>query len=128
MIIASMHPRRYQTIVASETNAIVVDTSKDGIGGHTGFKPQELLEAALASCANLTLRVVAEKLGIPVAVLTTTVELDSSKPGKPEFTVQIALEGDMDDAQRQQLLKSVRLCPVSKIFASPISVAYTSLD
>jgi len=128
MINASMHSRRYQTIVANETNAIVVDTNKDGLGGHKGFKPQELLEAALASCTNLTLRVVAEKLGIPIDGLTSTVAMDSSKPGVTEFSVKIEVAGDMDEAQRQQLLKSVRLCPVSKIFAAPISVSYASLD
>jgi putative redox protein len=128
MIIASMHTRRYQTVVANDMNAIVVDTNKYGCGGQTGFKPQELLEAALAACANLTLRVVAEKQGIPVAGLTTTVALDSSNPGVTQFAVKIAMEGDMDDARRQQLLKSVRLCPVSKIFASPISVVYSAPD
>jgi putative redox protein len=123
-----MSSHRYQTVVSNDANAIVVDTMKDGVGGASGFKPAELLEAALAACTNLTLRITAEKLGLPLSGLTTTVRMNPAKPGTTEFAVDVVLEGDMSEGQRQQLLKSVRLCPVTKILNSPISVVYSGAD
>lgn len=122
MISASMHSTPYQTVVSNGTNALLADTKKENIGGHTGFKPQELLEAALAACTNLTLRIAAEKLGIPLTHMATTVDTDTATPGLSRFILSIDLQGEMSEAQRLQLLKSIRLCPVSKIFSHPISI------
>lgn len=122
MVSATLHANAYQTIVSNGSHALVVDTVKDGKGGRTGFNPHELLEAALAACTNLTLRVVAEKLGIAVSGLTTRVAMDTSQPGATAFCLHVAVEGDMTEEQRRQLLKSVRLCPVSRILLSPISI------
>lgn len=123
MVSATLHAEPYQTIVSNGRNTLVVDTLKEGKGGQTGFKPHELLEGALAACTNLTVRIVAEKLGITVSGLRTEVVMSSTQPGATEFSLQVAMEGDMTDEQRRQLLKAVRLCPISKILSSPISIA-----
>lgn len=127
MIKASMHGQRYQTVVSSANHSLVVDTAKNDWGGMSGFKPQELLEASLAACVNLTLRMAAEKLDIPVAGLTTFVDLDGSNPERTDFSVRIEIAGILDDEQRQQLLKSTRLCPVSRILSAPISIDYAGM-
>jgi putative redox protein len=124
MIKASMHEQRYQTVVSSPINSLVVDTTKNDWGGTSGFKPHELLEAALAACVNLTLRISAERLGIPIAGLTTFVEMDGADSRQTDFSVQVEIDGELSEAQRQQLMKTTRLCPVSKILSAPISISY----
>jgi putative redox protein len=119
-----MHDQKYQTVVCSPLAAIVADTEKNGVGGAAGFRPHELLEAALAACTNLTLRISAEKLGIALAGLNTVVEMDSTRPDVTNFLLKVEIAGDLSDEQKRQLLKSVRLCPVSKIFSRPIAVVY----
>jgi putative redox protein len=122
MISASMHSTPYQTLVSNGRNALVADTKKEDIGGHTGFKPQELLEAALAACTNLTLRIASEKLGIPVTGIETTAHTDTATRGLTRFVLNIDLQGDLSEAQRSQLLKSARLCPVSQMLSGSISI------
>ncbi|MBS1190869.1 MAG: OsmC family protein [Rhodocyclaceae bacterium] len=126
MVTASMHGKPYQTVVSNGSKAIVVDTRKDGVGGYTGFKPHELLEGALAACTNLTIRITAEKLGIPIAGLNTVAELDSSNPDHTAFLLQIDIVGDLSEAQRDRLLQSIRLCPVSKMLSAPISITWSA--
>src|SRR5689334_21670728 len=104
-----MHDQKYHTVVCSPLTAIVEDTEKNGAGGSAGFRPHELLEAALAACTNLTLRLSAEKLGIDLAGLKTVVEMDSSRPDVTNFQLKVEIAGDLTAEQRRQLLKSVRL-------------------
>lgn len=124
MITASMHDQKYQTVVCSPLGAIVADTEKNGVGGAAGFRPHELLEAALAACTNLTLRISAEKLGIALDGLKTVVEMDSSRPDITNFLLKVEIAGELSDQQKRQLLKAVRLCPVSRIFSQPIAVVH----
>lgn len=122
MITASMHPRPYQTVATNERHALIVDTLRADRGGQIGFKPLELLEAALATCTNLTVRIASEQLAIPVHDIVTTVETDTRIPGTTRFLMNITLGGDLSEAQHQQLLKSARLCPISKLLSSQISI------
>lgn len=53
-------------------------TTPDKGGGNQGFRPHELLEAALATCMNIHLRMYAANHGIELGEVTTKVTLDRS--------------------------------------------------
>jgi putative redox protein len=50
---------------------------KGGLGN--GFRPHELLEAALASCINITIRMIAKEKKIKMDHVSTIVELERSE-------------------------------------------------
>lgn len=52
------------------------DTTPDKEGANHGFRPHELLEAASASCMNMTLRMYAEIHAIPLAGMSVAVWLN----------------------------------------------------
>jgi putative redox protein len=88
------------------------DTMADKGGGGRGFRPHELLEAALATCMNISLRMSAQKHGIAIAGVSVEVSLNREAPEGPTFVYRVALRGSLSDAQRSQLLSSVEHCPV----------------
>ncbi|MGI9566412.1 MAG: OsmC family protein [Nitrosopumilus sp.] len=51
------------------------DTTAEKGGGESGFRPHGLLEAAYASCINMTIRMFANKHKIPLSGVTTQVTL-----------------------------------------------------
>ena len=87
-------------------------------GDGDGFRPHELLEAALASCMSMTVRIAAEKYGYALTHVAVTVTLDRSVPAAFAFDYQIKLTGDLSEAERQRLERAAAQCPVSKTIAA----------
>ena len=102
----------YQTRFTNGQDAALADTTKDKGGNGSGFRPHELLEAALASCMNMAVRMHAEKLSIPITGVSTTVRLDRSNPDEVVFDCNLEIEGDMTDEDRRRLSEVARSCPV----------------
>lgn len=67
MIRASENAVPYQTAFSNGTHTAVADVPMEKGGAGQGFGPHELLEAALATCLTMTVRMAAEHLGIPLA-------------------------------------------------------------
>lgn len=112
MIEARSEQSRYQTQLTNGTHSITSDTTRDKGGSESGFRPHELLEAALASCLNMTLRMYAERYGIPLSAVTTRVKLDRSKPEETVFEYEVDLQGELTDTERDRLINVAEKCPV----------------
>jgi putative redox protein len=56
-------------------------------GGDTAFGPHELLEAALASCLNIWVRVCAKNHNIPLTGVVTEVTLERQNPERSFFAM-----------------------------------------
>lgn len=122
MITATLHETAYQTVVSNGTSAFVVDSEKDGRGGATGLRPPELLEAALAACVNLTLRISADKMGIPLRRLKTTVRMESDQ-ARTVLHLDVDMDDDLAPRERERLLDKLQLCPVSRVLGQPVVIA-----
>ena len=120
MIHADSQDTRYQTRFTNGNHISVADSGPDKGGQHKGFRPHELLEAALATCMNMTLRMVAEKRTIPLTGSRVTVKLDRSNPDEPVFNYSIELQGPLDDMQKKLLLLAVEKCPVRATLSKPL--------
>ena len=94
------------------------DMPADKGGDGDGFRPHELLEAALATCMSMTVRIAAEKYGYPLEHVAVTVTLDRSDPAAFAFDYQLALSGDLTEVQRSRLERAAAQCPVSKTIAA----------
>jgi len=102
-------------------------------GLDTGLSPYDLLCAGLGACTTMTLRLYAERKGIPVE--RVSVELTHEKihaadcaecetrEGKIDrIERRIALEGDLDSAQKQKLLEIAEKCPVHRTLHSEVVI------
>jgi putative redox protein len=123
MIRADSQPARFKVRFTNGSVMSASDATTDKGGANDGFRPHELLEAALASCMNMTLRMAAERHAIPLVRASTTVTLDRGRPDKPVFKYAIELVGDLSETQKQALLSALTTCPVRKTLSQPLHFA-----
>jgi len=120
MVEAKSENIRYQTQLTSEPHSATSDTTRDKGGSERGFRPHDLLEAALASCMNITLRMYADQHSIPLSRATTRVKLDRSKPEDTVFEYEVELLGELTEKDRARLLEVAKKCPVRQTLSKRI--------
>lgn len=120
MIVASGAAGATKTIVSAGERRIDADTTPP-TGRGDGVRPHQLLEAALASCMAITLRMIADERGLALELADATVEVDRSAGDETMFRSTIDLKGALSDAERSPVLKAVRLCPAPKTLSKRIA-------
>ena len=112
-------PAGYQSIISNGRHAIVGDEPLTSKGTDLGFSPEDLLLSALASCKVATVRFVARKKGWTVrdvdARLEMSVKRSPDRSLATKVSVQLDIEGDLTDAQRQELLHEADNCYVHRM-------------
>lgn len=124
MIVVSNRIGATRSLVAADQFTTEADTVPPA-GKGAGFRPHELLEAALASCTAITLRTFADERDIALEAVTVSVELDRSHANETLFRTEIDLEGEISDGERILLLNAARSCPVRKTLSRQLSFAAT---
>jgi putative redox protein len=114
MIQTNSQPTPFQVQFTNERNSALADTTQDKGGGDSGFRPHELLEAALATCMNKMATMYATKHGIPLSQVVTKVSLDRSGSEQVVFKYVLELKGDLTNEQRKAINSAVLVCPVRK--------------
>jgi putative redox protein len=120
MVEAKSQDVRYQTQLTSGAHSGISDTTRDKGGSESGFRPHDLLEAALASCMNITLRMYADQHAIPLSGVTTRVKLDRGKPEETVFEYEVELLGALTERDRARLLEVAGKCPVRQTLSKRI--------
>jgi putative redox protein len=127
MIRATTEEERYLTKFTNGTGSGFADASAAQGGTGTSFRPHELLEAALATCINVTLRMYAEKYGIPLEDVTTEVKLDQSSMDESVFQYDIELHGsNLTAEEKTKLLDVAKGCSVRRVLSRNIRFDATS--
>ena len=120
MISATSETQRYRTRFSNGVREEFADTTVDKGGCSAGFRPHELLEAALACCVNMTVRMYADRHAIPLDAVTTRVRLDRGAEGAV-FHTETELHGSSLTAeQRERLLAAAKACPVGRTLSGSI--------
>jgi uncharacterized OsmC-like protein/alpha/beta superfamily hydrolase len=120
---------KFTNKVTAGAHTIIVDEPASVGGLDTGMNPYDLLLAALGGCTSITLRMYAERKGLPldkVAVRLTHKKIHASdcddcetKEGKIDLIDrELEIVGDLDEAQRQRLLEIADKCPVHRTLHS----------
>ena len=102
-------------------------------GTELGPSPYDLLCAALGACTAMTLRLYARTKDWPLASVTVTLRHDKihakdcaeceTREGKIDRLERaIALDGPLDEAQRQRLLQIADKCPVHRTLRSEVQI------
>lgn len=121
MIVTTSEPARYQSRYSNGTHSAFSDTTADKGGGGQGFRPHELLEAALASCMNMHLRMYADNHGIALGNVTTTVVIDRTDAAKATFNYSIEFSEQLSSEQRAKLSQIATTCPVHNTLSREIA-------
>jgi len=129
---------RFLQTVRIGRHRLLADEPVASGGSDLGPSPYDLLLAGLGACTAMTLRLYAERKGLPLE--RTRVRLDHGKVHAkdcadcPDNKVQIdrierriELEGPLDDAARQRLLEIANRCPVHRTLESEVRIE-TSLQ
>jgi len=83
-------------------------------GQGAGFGPHELLEASLACCINMWIRIQADTSGIPVGPIDVTVNLKRDQPEEAVYECTIKLDDSLSEEHRALLLEAADNCPVRR--------------
>ena len=122
MTTASIASTHYSVKLQNGRHEFSADEPKEAGGTDTAPAPDELLEASLASCTAITLRMYADRKQWPVAAIEVTVALQRDND-KSTFTRSISVNGDITQEQRDRLLEIAKACPVSKTLQGEIEIS-----
>jgi len=111
----------YRTHFTNGLHEAYADTTEDKGGAGSGFRPHDLLEAALSTCLNMEVKIFAEHHNIPLSEVHTEVRLDRSHPDETIFKYSVEIVGPLSDDQRQKLIRAAKACSVHKTLSKKLS-------
>lgn len=85
-----------------------------------GPDPHDYFDAALGGCKAMTLMLYAQRKNYPLQHVEVDVARDASRErqGVYGLTVTLTLHGELDEAQRQDLLAVSERCPIHRLMTS----------
>jgi len=110
----------YKTKFSNGGHSAFSDTTIDKGGNNSGFRPHELLEAAVASCMNMHIRMFAESHNMDVAEVRTEVSLNRNEPESAVFEYKVEIDGKLSDLEKEKLIHVVQSCPVKKTLSKKL--------
>jgi putative redox protein len=96
------------------------DTTIDKGGSNSGFRPHELLEAAVACCMNMHIRMFAENHKMDVSKVKTEVSLNRNNPEFVAFEYKVKINGKLTVQEKEKLMQVAQSCPVKKTLSKRI--------
>ncbi|MBD1435050.1 OsmC family protein [Sphingobacterium sp. DN00404] len=115
----------YKTEIHIQPHVLIADEPKDLGGQDLGPAPGELLLSSLGSCKAITMRMYADRKKWDVDAIEISLSVSKQKGELQEtnfIKCHIRLDGNLDETQRQRLLKIADKCPIHKILSNPIVI------
>ncbi|MDF3022162.1 MAG: OsmC family protein [Steroidobacteraceae bacterium] len=125
MITTESTSRPFVTIASNGNVALQLDAPIAKGGGGDGFGAHELLEASVAVCINMAVRMYAVANGILLKGVRTQVELSRPDEATTRFNYSVQLEGELTPGQRAALYEAARSCPVRQTLSRRIEFKST---
>jgi putative redox protein len=124
---------RFAQAIAAGRHHLTADEPAAFGGDDGGPSPYDLLAAALGACTAMTLRLYAERKGLPLARTVVEVAHDrihaedcaecETKVGRIDrFRRRLHLEGPLDEAQRARLAEIADRCPVHRTLEGEVVI------
>ena len=114
-------PEGFQSIITNGKHSIVGDEPIHSKGTDLGLAPTELVLAGLAMCKVATVRHIARKKGWEIGNVegSFSQKVRRTENGLlPKVKVDISIEGDLTDAQREELLYEADHCYIHRLIQS----------
>jgi uncharacterized OsmC-like protein/fermentation-respiration switch protein FrsA (DUF1100 family) len=130
---------RLQQEIKAGTHRLIADEPLGAGGGDSGPTPYDLLLASLGACTAMTLRLYAERKGLPLDRVTVRLRQAKiyaadcaqceTKEGKIDrIEREIVLEGALDQDMRARLLEIADKCPVHRTLTSEVDIVTRAVD
>lgn len=118
----------YVTEISSGGFDFIADTTWQGLGGTAAPSPHDLLDASLAACIAMTVRIAADARGTKLERVSVEVTNVDEDPESSSFSCAVTLEGDLSEKERAGLLRVAHHCPISKLLTKTIAIGITEAD
>jgi putative redox protein len=133
VIVTDAGTGKYTQRITTGDHVFLADEPVSNGGEDAGPNPYDLLLSALGTCTAMTIRMYADRKGIPLERTTISLRHDrihaqdcadcETESGLlSQITRDIQLEGDLDDEQRAKLMAIADRCPVHRTLTSEIVV------
>ncbi|MEC3974149.1 OsmC family protein [Amycolatopsis sp. H20-H5] len=124
---------RYTQKITTATHELLADEAADVGGDDAGPNPYELLLSALGTCTAMTLRMYADRKGIPLTGTTVRLrhdrihakdcaECETGTGMLSRIRREIRLDGELDADQRARLMEIADRCPVHRTLTAEIVI------
>jgi uncharacterized OsmC-like protein len=131
--------RRFVHEIQVGKHRLIGDEPVEKGGTDAGPSPYGFLLAALGGCTSATVRMVADRKGIPLRGLEVTLRHEKVSEPAPEGSAlefirfdrierEIRLDGPLDEEQRRYLLDIANKCPVHRTLTGEIRIETTLID
>ena len=114
-------PEGFQSIITNGKHSIIADEPVNSKGTDLGLAPSELVLAGLAMCKVATVRHIARKKGWEIGNVEGTLsqKVRRTEDGLlPKVKVDISIEGELSEAQREELLYEADHCYIHRLIQS----------
>lgn len=128
MIISESKKDKYCTEISNGDKTILSDVTEEKGGRGEYFRPHDLLCAGLASCLNITTRMILERKGIEYEKVVVKVDIDKSDEKKTKFLYNVDIIGDISDEIKQSILEMLKKSPVKKTLSKEIEFEVYNKD
>lgn len=128
VITATSDKTPYHTTITDGVSNLYADISSEKGGQGDGFRPHNLLCAALASCLDITVRMLLERRQLAYETVQVRVDLDRSDPEQTVFLYEVDIIGDIAPQIKQEIIRKAANCPVHKTLSKPLSFQPSSFE
>jgi len=128
VIVAENGQGRYQQEIHVGRHRLIADEPTSVGGADAGPAPFDFVLAGLGACTSMTLRMYAERKGLPltgihVALSHSKIEVDGSS--RDQIRRVITLEGTLSGEERKRLLEIAGKCPVHRALSQSMTFEST---
>lgn len=110
--------------VSIDGHPMVIDASREDGGGDLGPNPTRTLEAALAACGVMTVKMYMRRKGWEADAVEIRIKRAASEDAHVPHLLEkeLTVAGALDEAQRARLLEIADKCPVHRMLTEGVTV------
>jgi len=125
VVVAENGQGRYQQEVLVGQHRLIADEPASIGGADAGPAPFDFLMSGLGACTSMTLRMYAERKGLPLTRISVALrhdKIDIDGVARDRITREITLEGELLPEHRRRLLEIANRCPVHRALSHSMTL------
>jgi len=124
-VTVSIGSEKYKTEVIIGKHTLQIDEPESIGGKDLGPTPIDLLLSSIGTCKAITMRMYADNKNWPLEKIEINLSLEVVKNNANQFTqidVEVNLVGNLDEQQKERIIKVGDKCPVHKMMSNPFQI------